>query len=100
MSKNGRTVWSSVGGQITLARPSSPTNRLTVTTILTTSEVPSIPRMITRSISAPNNGASTNTTSTIAGSVGTPHATWTCQYANAAIIENAPWAKLKTPEVV
>ena len=35
----------------------------------------------------------------MAGSVGTPHATWTCPYMNAAIIENAPWAKLKTPDV-
>ena len=36
----------------------------------------------------------------MAGRVGTPQATWTCQYMNAAIIENAPWAKLKTPDVV
>ncbi len=85
---------------MTFARPMSAIISEIVTTIFTTSLVPSIPRMITRSTVAPNSGPMTNTTNRTAGSTGTPHPAWTCQYMNAAIIEKAPWAKLKMPEVV
>ena len=53
--------------------------RLTVTTILTTSDAPSMPRMIPRSITAPNNGAMTNTTRITDGITGTPQPWFTCQ---------------------
>ena len=99
-SKNGGTGRPTFGSQITLAMPMSATINEIVTTIFTTSEVPSMPRMMTRSINAPNSGPITKTTRMIAGTIGTPQAMCTCQNMNAAIIEKAPWAKLKMPEVV
>ena len=98
--KNGGTGRPTLGFQITLASPISAIINEMVTTIFTTSVVPSMPRMMTRSTSAPNNGPMTNTTRTTAGTTGTPQAMWTCQNMNAAIIENAPCAKLKMPDVV
>jgi hypothetical protein len=66
-------------GQIHRAMKMSATISETVTTILTTSWAPSMPRMMKRSMPAPNKGAITSTTRKNAGHVGTPHDTCTCQ---------------------
>ncbi len=78
-SKKGGTGRATSWGQITWARPSNATMRLTVTTIFTTSDAPSMPRMMPRSITAPNSGAITNTTMITDGMTGTPQPWLTCQ---------------------
>jgi hypothetical protein len=74
--------------------------RLVVTTTRTTSDAPSSPRISPHSTIAPNTGAITTTTSSRAGQVLIPHSTWSCQKVSAASMLNAPWAKLKMPEMV
>ena len=78
-AKKGGTGRATSGGQMTFAMPSRATMRLTVTTIFTTSEAPSMPRMIPRSTAAPNSGPITNTTRMTDGTTGTPHPWLTCQ---------------------
>ncbi len=70
------------------------------TTSLVASLVPSRPRKMTRSSRMPKAGASPNSTTTTATGVGQPQPWVSCQYANAASMPAAPWAKLKTPVVV
>lgn len=89
-SKNAGTGRATSGFQMTIEMPISAIIKLIVTTIFTTSVAPSIPRMMPRSTMAPNAGPITKTTSKKAGRAGTPQPICTCQYMNAAIIENAP----------
>ena len=51
-------------------------------------------------MSRPITGASTKSTASTAGSCGHPCSTVSSQYVNAAIMPTAPWAKLKTPDVM
>ena len=78
-AKNGGTGRATSWGQMTVASPRSATMRLTVTTIFTTSDAPSMPRMMPRSTRAPNNGAITKTTRITEGMVGTPQPWLICQ---------------------
>ena len=98
--KNGFTVRLTPGGHTHWATPIMATSNEIETTSLVASLVPSSPRMITRSSSNPNPGARTRRTNAIASGAGQPHFTRSCQYAKAASIPAAPWAKLKTPVVV
>ena len=71
-----------------------------VTTSCTTSGASTNRRMRTRSMSAPNSGATISTTNTSATHAGQPWLIRTSQYRKAMIIPMAPCAKLNTPDVV
>ncbi len=78
----------------------TPKSRLTETTSLVTSDTSWRPRKMTFSMAAPNSGAMTQSITRRAKGAGQPHSTRRRQYMKAASIPNAPWAKLKMPEVV
>ena len=78
----------------------TPKRRLTETTSLVTSDTSWRPRKMTRSMVAPNSGATRQSMTRSEMGAGQPHSTRSCQYMKAASIPNAPWAKLKMPEVV
>ena len=79
LAKNSGTDRPTVGSQITGARPISASSRLTVTTILISSEVPSRPRINPRSMIEPKIGATTATTKNRASQVGSPQPSVNCQ---------------------
>ena len=66
-------------GQTMGTRLNTKNSRETDTTILMTSVVPSMPRKMTRSMSAPNSGAMTISTMTRANAAGHPHSSRNCQ---------------------
>ena len=77
-------------GQIQLARPIMKANNATVTDNRTTSVVPCRPRITTRSVRMPNNGARTNSVRNSAIGAGRSQSKRNCQYVNAASMPVAP----------
>jgi hypothetical protein len=98
--KNSATRRVSVPGHTVVAMPYSSTSSPTVTTSDTPVGLPARGRISTFSMTIPKSGANTASTSSSDGHVPQPQSTFACQYRNAATIPMAPWAKLKTPDVV
>ena len=97
--KAGR-VRETFGFQIHCAIAMRPESMATVTTSFSVSPRAETGRMMTRSNARPNSGAAISSTTTRATGTGHPQPTVSCQYANAASMPAAPWAKLNTPVVV
>ena len=98
--KNGEMEYTRRLGQMMGTSATRPKSRPMVTTTLVTSETPSRPRMMTRSMIRPIAGATTSRTSASDTRLGRPHPFSNCQKAKAPTTPTAPWAKLKMPVVV